>query len=1071
MNFSKEEEEGRKELESFKLPERHSSLVKVHVNNEERIRGRSSNSMINLRSASNDHEFGSVPYSLSNRLRDRAYSSSRNSSVNNISSLRNECTFDDESSSKSRRSSINTTTSESIKRTTSLSQISLSQQPITLHSKFIGDDLDSFDYKLFSLLTNDPYFPERTHFPHGNDSLIPPLPNDRYFQSIKNNLDITRITATYALQIANNQIHDAHEYLTTEFENTEVFNEIFKETTLHEQGKKKKNRYRRSYALNLMQKDLEALRALDNDNDEDEGEGESSESLIDESNTSLESSYKSNSIGNLSPIRENANRSTEDIYDIYTDENMEDGKIVDIEGEVGEDDAYDLDDFIDQYILESPTNDDKTFDLAGKRSVSTSLHSLRGSRKNLSGSKKSLTGNRSKKASRENLTTIKDEEPSIPSSIPEDVESKNVPPPPPNPLLAPPPPPPPNPLTAAPPPPPPPPMMGSPPPPPPPPGAPGAPPPPGAAGDNQKLQVKARLHWNEIKETNKLVNTIWSEKSSKNPEFEKIDLDIKKFEEIFCIVPSKEPTVLKKSKKPQKVNKSLLDSRRAQNISIGIALFQRRGLSFKDIRNAICNFDDKVLTLDELLSLKPLLPTPEERALLEVYLNNNKNKSNHQFDTPELFLLELMKEPEIDYFMKSFIYKCQFKPESENLEKCFTQLLTLCENLKESDDLKILLKTVLALGNLTNHEYGNSIRNSYSYASMNQDKKALGFKIEGLVKLRDVKSTDGKSNLLNYLVDMLKLKKPEILNIANQFPEIKSVRQFDLRDLVHRLKTLETGLFKIKQRMYKNTSNSSSMEILPDDNTDKPDNKTEKNDNDSSDEDPESPKTYDPTLQKRIIMPFVEESTESLLKIYKLVDRCNKAFIDIAEYLGENLSEYSSVLDVPNDILKTGSSSSLYGDNTNNNNGKQPNANLPKNDESLKQPTVVFVTLDTFFQQFQEAVKINEQREEEQRRREKHRSSMLGIPKSKSLSNLPNGFGKEKSLREQMLDEIRNRSITKFEDAGSKAINMEKLYLENKKQQEQKKLMEQNTNSNNEEAGTSNIPHSQSNIILNDQLM
>ena len=389
--------------------------------------------------------------------------------------------------------------------------------------------------------------------------------------------------ATYALQIANNQIHDAHEYLTTEFENTEVFNEIFKETTLHEQGKKKKNRYRRSYALNLMQKDLEALRALDNDNDndDDEGEGESSESIVDESNTSLESNYKSNSIGNLSPIRENNNKSTEDIYDIYSSskDDYETGKEVDIEGEGESEDPYDLDEFIDQYILESPTSDDKAFNLNGGKSASTSLHSLRssrksisgskkslsGSKKSLSGSKKSLTGNRSKKSSRENLTTIRDNEPSIPTPIPEDAENKNIPPPPPNPLAAPPPPPPPNPLAAAPPPPPnplmggpppppPPPMMGGPPPPPPPPGAPGAPPPPGAgaAGDNQKLQVKARLHWNEIKETNKLVNTIWSEKSSKNPEFEKIDLDIKKFEEIFCIIPSKEPTVLKKAKKPQK---------------------------------------------------------------------------------------------------------------------------------------------------------------------------------------------------------------------------------------------------------------------------------------------------------------------------------------------------------------------------------------------------------------------------------------------------------------------------------------------------------------------------------------
>jgi len=193
LDLSKDEDKN--DLESFKLPERHSSLVKVHVNNEEKTRiGRTSNSMINLKSAADYELGGGRPYSISNRLRDRGYSTSRNSSVNNVSSLRNECTFDDDSSSvKSRRSSVNTT-SESIKRTTSLSQISVTQQPIALHSKFIGDDLDSFDCKLFNLLTNDPYFPERTHFPHGNESLIPPLPNDRYFQSIKNNLDITRIT-------------------------------------------------------------------------------------------------------------------------------------------------------------------------------------------------------------------------------------------------------------------------------------------------------------------------------------------------------------------------------------------------------------------------------------------------------------------------------------------------------------------------------------------------------------------------------------------------------------------------------------------------------------------------------------------------------------------------------------------------------------------------------------------------------------------------------------------------------------------------------------------------------------
>ena len=167
-------------------------MVKVHVNNEEKNFGHSSNSMLNLKAAGIEPN-GNVPFSFTQRLRDKSntYSNSRNSSY---SSLRNEWKLNDDSSS--RRSSVNSTV-EPVKKV-SISQVSTISsavpQPIALHSKFIGDDLDSFDCKLYNLLTFDPFFPERTHFPHGNDSLIPPLPNDRYFQSIKNNLDITRIT-------------------------------------------------------------------------------------------------------------------------------------------------------------------------------------------------------------------------------------------------------------------------------------------------------------------------------------------------------------------------------------------------------------------------------------------------------------------------------------------------------------------------------------------------------------------------------------------------------------------------------------------------------------------------------------------------------------------------------------------------------------------------------------------------------------------------------------------------------------------------------------------------------------
>ncbi|KAI8805430.1 hypothetical protein BJ742DRAFT_406709 [Cladochytrium replicatum] len=160
------------------------------------------------------------------------------------------------------------------------------------------------------------------------------------------------------------------------------------------------------------------------------------------------------------------------------------------------------------------------------------------------------------------------------------------PPLPPPPVYGAPPPPPPPPGFLGGPPPPPPPPPGGPPPPPPPPGVPGAPPPPpGARGAPPPpppgspgvagLRVRAKLHWNEFRSANALAEgSVWTEMAqemeadspmtyfAKSPNqgngdlaIGGIRLDVKKFEELFCVLPGGDKA--NATSKPKLVTKSV----------------------------------------------------------------------------------------------------------------------------------------------------------------------------------------------------------------------------------------------------------------------------------------------------------------------------------------------------------------------------------------------------------------------------------------------------------------------------------------------------------------------------------
>lgn len=54
---------------------------------------------------------------------------------------------------------------------------------------------------------------------------------------------------------------------------------------------------------------------------------------------------------------------------------------------------------------------------------------------------------------------------------------------------------------------------------------------------------------------------------------------------------------------------------------------------------------------------------------------------------------------------------------------------------------------------------------------------ALGFKLDGLTKLRDVKTSDNKGSLLHVLVSVLEVRNPDTLGFFQEMPAVEEARK------------------------------------------------------------------------------------------------------------------------------------------------------------------------------------------------------------------------------------------------------------------------------------------------------
>ncbi|KAL7394643.1 hypothetical protein ABVT39_001113 [Epinephelus coioides] len=400
--------------------------------------------------------------------------------------------------------------------------------------------------------------------------------------------------------------------------------------------------------------------------------------------------------------------------------------------------------------------------------------------------------------------------PPPPPPLPGHASIPPPPPPPPLPGMPGPPPPPPLPGMSGPPPPPPLPGMGPPPPPPPPgflgvpppPPGPGMPPPPpfgwGAPAPptlpyglqpkkeyKPEVQLK-RANWSKIGPEDLSEKSFWTkakeEKFENNELFAKLTLTFSSQTKSECVASKKEQDGGDEKKQTQKKKVKelkILDSKCSQNLSIFLGSFR---LPYEDIKSAILEVNDKVITESMVQNLIKLLPPAEQLSTLgEMKDEYDDLAESEQFGVVMSGVKRLMPR------LQAILFKLQFEEQLNNIKPDVVSVTAACEELSKSQNFAKLLEIILLVGNYMNAGSRNG--------------KAFGFSISYLCKLRDTKSADLKQTLLHFLADVCQEQYPDIMGFPDELIHVEKASrvsaetiQKNLELMGRQIKTLEKDL-------------------------------------------------------------------------------------------------------------------------------------------------------------------------------------------------------------------------------------------------------------------------------------
>ncbi|KAJ3566776.1 hypothetical protein NP233_g6789 [Leucocoprinus birnbaumii] len=311
------------------------------------------------------------------------------------------------------------------------------------------------------------------------------------------------------------------------------------------------------------------------------------------------------------------------------------------------------------------------------------------------------------------------------------------------------------------------------------PGAPAPPPPPPSFTPGFKpLKVRSKpakklkpFFWNKLNNTN-ISNTVWNDFSAA------IDVDMGDLEATFTVdnMPATPSKISVASAKKDVT--TLLDINRANHVAI---MLSRIKLEFPQIRKALLNVDDSKLSVDNLRAISKQLPTMEEVERIRSFGDVSKLSKADQYFS------EIMTIPRLAERLECMLFRRKLELDIEEVRPELNILRNASREVRSSVRFKKLLQVVLTLGNALN---GSTFRGG-----------ALGFQMEGLLKLKETKTARGGPScptLLHYLARVLLRSDPSLATFIDEMPNLEAAARTAVQPLLQSVNQLSSGLSRVK---------------------------------------------------------------------------------------------------------------------------------------------------------------------------------------------------------------------------------------------------------------------------------
>ncbi|XP_019158625.1 PREDICTED: formin-like protein 11 [Ipomoea nil] len=296
--------------------------------------------------------------------------------------------------------------------------------------------------------------------------------------------------------------------------------------------------------------------------------------------------------------------------------------------------------------------------------------------------------------------------------------------------------------------------------------------------DGTPLPKLKPLHWDKVRAAPEC-STVWDKLKASSFEF-----DEEMIESLFGYNlqnPLKNEEVKSKSQSPSP-SKHILEPKRIQNITI---LSKALNATSEQVCEALLNGSG--LCLQELEALVKMAPAKEEEAKLLNY----KGDIN-ELALAERFVKAMLKVPFAFLRVEAMLFKETFEDEVFLLRTSFSTVEEACKELKSSRLFLKLLEAVLKTGNRMNN---GTVRGG-----------AKAFKLDTLLKLSDIKASDGKTTLLHFVVQ--EITRPQLPSshlvsaaLSSELCNVKKAAALDLDALVSCVSNLSGGIANIQNHL------------------------------------------------------------------------------------------------------------------------------------------------------------------------------------------------------------------------------------------------------------------------------